>query len=284
MIVITGANGQLGSLVIDTLLKSVPASQIVAAVRTPAKAAALAARGVEVREADYERPETLRTAFAGASKLLLISSSEVGKRTSQHQAVIEAAQAAGVQLLAYTSILHADTSPLPLAAEHLATEQLIQASGLPAVILRNGWYTENYLASVPTALQYGALLGSAGEGRIASATRADYAAAAAAVLLADNQAGRVYELAGDASYTLTELAAAITQASGTPVKYQDLPPAEFKGVLLGAGLPAGLAALLAESDEGASRGGLFDDGHQLSTLIGRPSTDLATALGAALSC
>lgn len=283
MIVITGANGQLGSLVIDTLLKSVPASQIVAAVRTPAKAAALAARGVEVREADYERPETLRTAFAGASKLLLISSSEVGKRTAQHQAVIEAAKAAGVQLLAYTSILHADTSPLPLAAEHLATEQLIQASGLPAVILRNGWYTENYLASVPTALQYGALLGSAGEGRIASATRADYAAAAAAVLLADNQAGRVYELAGDASYTLTELAAAITQASGTPVKYQDLPPAEFKGVLLGAGLPEGLAALLAESDEGASRGGLFDDGHQLSTLIGRPSTDLATALGAALS-
>lgn len=283
MIVITGANGQLGSLVIDTLLKSVPASQIVAAVRTPAKAAALAARGVEVREADYERPETLRTAFAGASKLLLISSSEVGKRTPQHQAVIEAAQAAGVQLLAYTSLLHADTSPLPLAAEHLATEQLIQASGLPAVILRNGWYTENYLASVPTALQYGALLGSAGEGRIASATRADYAAAAAAVLLADNQAGRVYELAGDASYTLTELAAAITQASGTPVKYQDLPPAEFKGVLLGAGLPEGLAALLAESDEGASRGGLFDDGHQLSTLIGRPSTDLATALGAALS-
>ncbi|MGL4409390.1 MAG: SDR family oxidoreductase [Zoogloea sp.] len=283
MIVITGANGQLGSLVIDTLLKSVPASQIVAAVRTPAKAAALAARGVEVREADYERPETLRTAFAGASKLLLISSSEVGKRTPQHQAVIEAAQAAGVQLLAYTSILHADTSPLPLAAEHLATEQLIQASGLPAVILRNGWYTENYLASVPTALQYGALLGSAGEGRIASATRADYAAAAAAVLLADNQAGRVYELAGDTSYTLAELAAAITQASGTPVKYQDLPPAEFKGVLLGAGLPEGLAALLAESDEGASRGGLFDDGHQLSTLIGRPSTDLATALGAALS-
>ncbi len=283
MIVITGANGQLGSLVIDTLLKSVPASQIVAAVRTPAKAAALAARGVEVREADYERPETLRTAFAGASKLLLISSSEVGKRTPQHQAVIEAAKAAGVQLLAYTSLLHADTSPLPLAAEHLATEQLIQASGLPAVILRNGWYTENYLASVPTALQYGALLGSAGEGRIASATRADYAAAAAAVLLADKQAGRVYELAGDASYTLTELAAAITQASGTPVKYQDLPPAEFKGVLLGAGLPEGLAALLAESDEGASRGGLFDDGHQLSTLIGRPSTDLATALGAALS-
>ena len=283
MIVITGANGQLGSLVIDTLLKSVPASQIVAAVRTPAKAAALAARGVEVREADYERPETLRTAFAGASKLLLISSSEVGKRTAQHQAVIEAAKAAGVQLLAYTSLLHADTSPLPLAAEHLATEQLIQASGLPVVILRNGWYTENYLASVPTALQYGALLGSAGEGRIASATRADYAAAAAAVLLADKQAGRVYELAGDTSYTLAELAAAITQASGTPVKYQDLPPAEFKGVLLGAGLPEGLAALLAESDEGASRGGLFDDGHQLSTLIGRPSTDLATALGAALS-
>lgn len=282
MIVITGATGQLGSLVIDTLLKSVPASQIVAAVRTPAKAAALAARGVEVREADYERPETLCTAFAGASKLLLISSSEVGKRTPQHQAVIEAAKAAGVKLLAYTSILHADTSPLPLAAEHLATEKLIQASGLPAVILRNGWYTENYLASVPVALQHGALLGSAGDGRIASATRADYAAAAAAVLLAEDQAGRIYELAGDAAYTLAELAAAITQATGTAVKYQDLPPADFRGVLVGAGLPEGLATLLAESDEGASRGGLFDDSHQLSTLIGRPTTDLASALQAAL--
>jgi NAD(P)H dehydrogenase (quinone) len=282
MIVITGATGQLGSLVIDTLLKSVPASQIVAAVRTPAKAAALAARGVEVREADYERPETLRTAFAGASKLLLISSSEVGKRTPQHQAVIEAAKAAGVKLLAYTSILHADTSPLPLAAEHLATEKLIQASGLPAVILRNGWYTENYLASVPVALQHGALLGSAGDGRIASATRADYAAAAAAVLLAEDQAGRIYELAGDAAYTLAELATAITQATGTAVKYQDLPPADFRGVLVGAGLPEGLATLLAESDEGASRGGLFDDSHQLSTLIGRPTTDLASALKAAL--
>lgn len=283
MIVITGASGQLGRLVIEALLQQVPASEIVAAVRSPEKVADLAARGVQVRVADYDQPASLAAAFAGADKLLLISANEVGRRVPQHRAVIDAAKVAGVSLLAYTSLLHADTSPLPLAAEHKETEALIRASGLPAVILRNGWYTENYLASIPAALQYGVLLGSAGVGRIASAARADYAAAAAVVLTQNEQAGRIYELAGDASYTLAELASEITQQSGQAVVYQDLPEADFKAALLAAGLPDFLATLLAESDVGASKGGLFDDSRQLSRLIGQPTASLSKLVGQALA-
>lgn len=275
MIIVTGASGQLGRLVIEVLLKILPASEIVAAVRNPEKVADLAARGVQVRQADYDQPASLASAFKGADKLLLISASEVGRRVPQHRAVIDAAKAAGIGLLAYTSILHADTSPLPLAAEHKETESLIRASGLPAVILRNSWYTENYLAGIPAALQYGVLLGSAGAGKIASAARADYAEAAAAVLTQVNQAGRIYELAGDEAYTLGELAGEIAQQSGKAVAYQNLPESEFKAALLGAGLPDGLATLLAESDVGAAQGGLFDDSRQLSQLIGRPTTPLA---------
>lgn len=278
MIVITGASGQLGRLVIDALLKKLPAGEIVAAVRNPQKVADLAARGVQVRQADYDQPDSLAAAFRGADKLLLISGSEVGRRVPQHRAAIEAAKAVGVGLLAYTSLLHADSSPLPLAAEHKETESLIRASGLPAVILRNGWYSENYLAGVPVALQHGVLLGSAGEGRIASAARADYAEAAAAVLTQDDQGGRIYELAGDESYTLGELAGAIAEQSGQAVAYRNLPESEFKAVLLGAGLPEGLATLLAESDGGASKGGLFDGSRQLSQLIDRPTTSLAALL------
>ncbi|UCV18329.1 SDR family oxidoreductase [Ferribacterium limneticum] len=282
MIVVTGASGQLGRLVIEALLKKLPAGEIVAAVRNPEKVADLAARGVQVRQADYDQPASLVAAFKGADKLLLISASEVGRRVPQHRAVIDAAKAAGVGLLAYTSILHADTSPLPLAAEHKETESLIRASGLPAVILRNGWYTENCTAGIPTALQYGMVLGSAKQGRIASAARADFAEAAAAVLTQENQAGRIYELAGDESYTLGELAAEIAGQSGKVVAYQDLPESEFKTALLGAGLPDFLATLLAESDVGASKGGLFDDSRQLSALIDRPTTPLAELVRLAL--
>ncbi len=283
MIVVTGANGQLGQLVIQSLLRSVPASQIVAAVRQPAKAGALAALGVQVREADYNRPDTLDAAFAGADKVLLISSSEVGQRLPQHQNVIDAAVRAGVKLLAYTSLLKADTSPLGLAAEHLATERALKASGLPHVLLRNGWYTENYLASVPAALAHGALIGSAGEGRIASAARADYADAAAAVLTQADQAGKVYELAGDSAYTLAELAAELSQATGKTIPYVNLPEADFKGALLQAGLPEPIAELLANSDAGAAQGGLYDGSGQLSRLIGRPTAALATLLRASLA-
>lgn len=283
MIVVTGANGQLGQLVIQSLLRSVPASQIVAAVRQPAKAAALSALGVQVREADYNRPDTLDTAFAGAEKVLLISSSEVGQRQPQHQNVIDAAVRAGVKLLAYTSLLRADTSPLGLAAEHLATERALKASGLPHVLLRNGWYTENYLASVPAALAHGALIGSAAEGRISTAARADYADAAAAVLTLPEQAGKVYELAGDTGFTLGELAAELSQATGKAIPYVNLPKAEYKGALLQAGLPEPIAELLADSDVGASQGALYETGGQLGRLIGRPTTAWAAQIRASLA-
>lgn len=282
MIAITGASGQLGRLVIEELLKTLPAAEIVALVRTPDRIKDLAERGVQVRQADYDQPETLKAALKGVDKLLLISSSEVGRRVAQHRAVIEAARLVGVRLLAYTSLLHADTSPLALAHEHQETESLLKASGLPHVLLRNGWYTENYTASIPTAVRHGVFLGSAGDGRIASAARADYAAAAAAVLIRDNQAGLVYELAGDESYSLAELATEISRQSGQSIVYQNLPEAEFKAVLVGAGLPEGFAGLLAESDVGASKGGLFDDSHQLSQLIGRPTTPLAALVKAAI--
>ena len=282
MIVITGAAGQLGRLVISELLKTVPASQIVAAVRHPGKASDLAALGVQLRVADYSEPATLDSAFAGADKLLLISSNELGQRIAQHRNVIDAAKRAKVGLIAFTSLLHADSSPLALTTEYKGTEALLKDSGLPHVLLRNGWYTENYLASIPPALQHGVFIGSAGDGRIASAARADYAAAAAAVLTRADQAGKVYELAGDEAYTLSELAAEITRQSGKTVLYQNLPQADFKAALLGAGLPEPIADLLAASDVGAAQGGLFDDGHQLSRLIGRPTTPLATLVAAAL--
>ena len=282
MIVISGASGQLGHLVIQSLLAKVPASQIVAAVRNPERASDLAALGVQIRKADYTDPASLDAAFQGAEKVLLISSSEVGLREAQHRNVIDAVKKAGVSLLAYTSLLHVDTSPLGLAGEHAATEAYLGQSGVPFVLLRNGWYTENYLASIPPALQHGAFIGSAGEGRIASAARADYAEAAAVALTTPDQSGKVYELAGDESYTLAEFAAELSRQSGKQIPYVNLPESEFKAALVGASLPEPLAGLLADSDAGASKGGLFDDKRQLSTLIGRPTTPLAALMQAAL--
>ncbi|ELY2589109.1 SDR family oxidoreductase [Cronobacter sakazakii] len=278
MIAITGATGQLGQRVIDTLLNTVAAQEIVAIVRNPAKAAALSARGVQVRAADYNDAAALTAALAGVEKLLLISSSEVGQRAPQHRNVIDAAKTAGVKLIAYTSLLHADRSPLGLAEEHVATEKMLADAGIPYVLLRNGWYTENYLASVPPALEHGVFIGSAGDGKIASASRQDYAEAAAKVLTLDNQAGRVYELAGDHAWTLRDLSALLSKETGKTVAYQNLSEADFAAALTGAGLPEGFAKLLADSDIGASKGGLFDDSHQLSALIGRPTTSLEASL------
>lgn len=282
MIAITGASGHLGRLVIADLLKTVAAEQLVAIVRDPTKVADLAQKGVQVRRAEYGDAAALQAALTGVEKLLLISSSEVGQRAPQHHNVIEAAKAAGVTFIAYTSLLHADRSPLGLAEEHVATEKMLAESGIPFALLRNGWYTENYLASVPPALEHGAFIGSAGEGKIASATRADYAEAAARVMTLDNQAGNVYELAGDEAWTLSDLTAQLSKLSGKPVVYQNLSEADFKAALQGAGLPEPFAALLANSDVGASKGGLFDDSRQLSTLIGHPTTPLAESLRALL--
>ena len=287
-ILVTGATGQLGAMVIDELLKTTPAAAIAGLVRpgeggTPRNAERLSARGVEARTGDYADPASLQAAFEGIERLLFISSSEMNGRVAQHRNVVEAARAAGVGLVAYTSVLQADRSPLGLAEDHRQTEALLAASGLPTVLLRNGWYTENYMASLPAALAHGAVLGAAGEGRIASAARADYAAAAAAVLLSkEDGAGRTHELAGDASYTLAELAAAVSRQAGREIAYKDLPPAAFEAALRDAGLPPPLAALLADSDAGAAKGALFDDGGDLRRLIGRPTTPLAASVAAAL--
>ncbi|WP_318378014.1 SDR family oxidoreductase [Enterobacter sp.] len=282
MIAITGATGQLGHFVIKSLLKTVPASQIVAIVRNPAKADALASLGVVVRQADYTDEAAFTAALAGVEKLLLISSSEVGQRAAQHRNVINAARAAGVKFIAYTSLLHADTSPLGLHTEHVETEKMLADSGIPYALLRNGWYSENYLASAPAALAHGVFIGAAGEGKIASATRADYAAAAARVVSEEGHAGKVYELAGDSAYTLSELAAELAKQSGKNVVYQNLSEADFAAALKGFGLPDGLADMLADSDTGASKGGLFDDSRTLSTLIGRPTTPIAESVKAIL--
>ncbi|GAB2943428.1 SDR family oxidoreductase [Hymenobacter coalescens] len=278
-IAITGATGHLGRLVIEKLKARVPADQLVALVRTPAKAADL---GVEAREADYTQPATLSAALRGVDTLLLISSSEVGQRAVQHHNVIEAARQAGVKRLVYTSVLHADRSPLSLAEEHRATEAELQASGLAYTLLRNGWYTENYTGSVPGALAGGAFIGSAGEGNISSATREDFAEAAAVVLTSAGHEGQTYELAGDDAYTLTELAAEVSRQTGKDIPYRNLPVADYAAALAGFGVPEGYAHGIASWDADAAGGALFDDSRQLSKLIGRPTTPLATAVAAAL--
>ncbi|UOQ68897.1 SDR family oxidoreductase [Hymenobacter volaticus] len=278
-IAITGATGQLGRLVIEKLKATAPADQIVALVRTPAKAADL---GVETREADYSQPATLEAALAGVDTLLLISSSEVGQRITQHRNVIEAAKKAGVQRIVYTSVLHADNSPLSLAEEHRATEADLKSSGVVYTLLRNGWYTENYTGSVHGSVAGGALLGSAKDGKISSATRADFADAAVAVLTGQGHENKTYELAGDESYTLTELAAEISRQTGKDIPYRNLPVADYAAALASFGIPEGFAHGIASWDANAAAGALFDDSHQLSQLIGRPTTPLSTAVADAL--
>jgi NAD(P)H dehydrogenase (quinone) len=278
LIAISAATGQLGRLVVEQLKARLPAERIVALARTPAKAADL---GIAVRQADYTRPDTLSAALAGVETLLLISATEFGQRVAQHRNVIDAAKRAGVKRIVYTSLLRADTSPLSLAPEHKETEGLIRASGLAYTFLRNGWYSENYTGGVAGALAGGAFIGSAGEGRIASAARADYAAAAAAVLTTPGHDGKTYELAGDNAYTLAELAAEISRQSGKTIPFKNLAEADYAAALKGFGLPEGFAQAIAGWDVAASKGALFDDGRQLSRLIGRPTTPLADSVAAA---
>jgi NAD(P)H dehydrogenase (quinone) len=281
-IAITGATGQLGRLVVEALLDSgLPAEQIVAAGRTVDRIADLGQRGVQIRSIDYSQPESLRQAFAGADKVLLVSGSEVGQRVEQHRNAIEAARDAGVGLIAYTSVANADTTAMQLAAEHIATEEILRDSGVPFVLLRNGWYLENYTGQLPVQVQHGAVFGSAGDGRVSAAARADYAAAAAAVLLRDDQGGKVYELGGDDAFTLSELAGEVSAASGTPVTYNDLPAEKYTQVLVEAGLPEPYAAILADSDLGIARGDLLVTSGDLSALLGRPTTPLREAVQAA---
>jgi NAD(P)H dehydrogenase (quinone) len=282
MIAVTGSTGQLGRLVVEKLLSRIDARQIVALARDLTKAQDFAAKGVHVREADYTSMTSLDRAFAGVDTVLLISSNEIGQRYEQHRNVINAAKAAGVGRLIYTSLLHADSSPLSLAQEHVQTEYALKESGIPYVILRNGWYTENYTAFISSALANGAFVGSAKDGRISSASRRDFAEAVVAVLLNDSIVNRTYELAGDEAYTLTELAAEVSRQAGHEIPYVDMPEADYAALLAKVGLPAAFAAAVASWDAGASAGALFDASHQLNKLIGHPTTSLRDAVAEAL--
>jgi len=279
MIAVTGATGQLGQRVITHLLTKISAEQIVAIVRSPEKATALQSKGVVVKKADYSQPNELKNALSGVDKLLLISSSEIGQRTAQHKNVIDAAKENNIKLIAYTSLLHCDTSPLGLAKEHMETESYLKMNDVPFVLLRNGWYTENYLASVGASVEHNAFIGCAKEGKISSAARDDYAEAAASVLTSDeSQVGNVYELAGDEAYTLNQLADLISDMSGKKIPYVNMTEVEYQSALESAGLPEPVAQLLANSDSGAAKGGLYDNSKTLSHLINRPTSSLKSML------
>lgn len=283
-LVITGATGHFGRLVVEELLaRGVPAQDLVATGRAVERIEDLAARGVQVRTADYADPASLRAAFDGASTVLLVSGLEPD-RAQQHRNAIDAAREAGVSLIVYTSIVNADKTTMQVAADHKATEDSLKASGVPYVSLRNSWYIDNYTAQLPTILEHGTVLGAAGDGRVSAATRADFAAAAAVVLAAnpDDHANRVYELGGDVPFTLAELAAEIGAQTGKEIRYADLSEAEFVKVLIDSGAPAPYAAMIADADRGLSRGELATDSGDLSKLIGRPTTTLHDAIAAAL--
>ncbi|WP_250032019.1 SDR family oxidoreductase [Paractinoplanes maris] len=276
-IVVTGATGHLGRLTIQSLLaKGVPASEIVGLGRQIDKIADL---GVTTKQVAYEDPEALRAAFEGADKVFFISGSEAGNRLGQHRNVVDAARAANVGVVVYTSAPKADTTDMKLAAEHLTTEQWIKDAGLPYVFLRNSWYVENY--SVEQALAHG-LFGAAGDGKISASPRADYAEAAASVLTTEGHEGKVYELGGEA-FTLTELAAEIAKQSGRPVTYTDLGEDKYREMLVGVGVPEGFAAILADVDRAASQGALHVPREDLEKLLGRPATPLATSIKAELA-
>ena len=283
-VVVTGATGHLGRLVVQNLLdRGVPAGQIVATGRRTETLADLADRGVIVRPSDFDDPDSLAAVFAGAQKVLLVSGNAIGQRVAQHTNAIEAARAAGVELLAYTSVLNADTSMMLLAAEHQATEAVLRASGVPFVLLRNGWYHENYTAQIPVYLQTGAVFGAAGDGRVSGAARADYAAATGAVLAQDGHAGAVYELGGTESFSLAELAATVAAATGQEVGYTDLPVEAYTQALVGAGLPEPMAQTFADVDRWIAQGALHTDSGDLARLAGRPTTSLKDAVAAAVA-
>ncbi|MCP2342278.1 NAD(P)H-binding protein [Actinomadura rupiterrae] len=280
-IVVTGATGQLGRLVVDELLERVPAGEVVAVVRNRAKAADLAGLGVRIRVADYTEPRTLEGVFEAGDRVLLISSNAMEDNTAQHAAVVDAAAKAGVALLAYTSVLGGSAATFRIAAHHAATEQLILESGLPYVFLRNGWYNENYSGNLGFVLKSGVVLGSAGEGRIASASRADYAAAAAAVLTGEGDK-TVYELSGDQAWTFADLADEVSRQTGRTIAYRHLPAAEYSKIMTDAGVPARDAESVADADLGIARGELAAVTGDLRRLIGRPTTTIADSIAAAL--
>jgi len=280
-VVVTGATGQLGRLIVESLLeRGLPAAEITAAGRSVAKLDDLASRGVLVAAVDYEEPATLEAAFTGADVVVLVSGSEFGRRAAQHGNAIAAAEKAGVGRLVYTSIPNATETPMLLAQEHRATEEILTSSGLTFTILRNAWYVENYTPQIPTYLEHG-VVGSARDGRVSLATRRDYAEAAAAVALGEGHEGQVYELGGE-SVTLAELASIVSEATGQPVAYTDVPQETLQGILEGAGFPAPVAATFADVDARIAEGDLHVTSGDLERLIGRPATPVRDAVAAAL--
>ncbi|WP_225825873.1 NAD(P)H-binding protein [Streptomyces naphthomycinicus] len=280
-IVVTGATGHLGRHVVEQLLEKVPAERITAVVRDEAKAADFAARGVRVAVADYNAPETFDGLFAAGDKVLLISGNEFDKgRVGQHTVVIEAAKAAGAALLAYTSAPGSLTAAL--ADDHRATEEVLLASSLPYSLLRNGWYHENYTENLAPVLEHNAVVQSAGDGRISSASRADYAAAAVAVLTGEGHENTTYELGGDEAWGFAEYAAELSRQTGKEIVYSPVPTETLTEILVGAGLPAPLAGILAGVDTSIEKGELVVSSGDLSRLIGRPTTPLTQAITAAL--
>ena len=273
-IAITGATGQLGHYVIQALLTKTDAQNIVALVRDLNKAQHLKAQGVELRHFDYDQTETLAPALEGIDKLLLISANEIGRRTPQHQAVIQAAQQSKVPYIAYTSLLNADTSALGLSQEHRETETLIKESGLAYTFLRNNWYTENYLAGLSHAIESGTLYGAANDGKISSASRIDYAEAAATVLISDAHENKIYELAGSTAFTLQDFANTISEVSGQAVQYKNLTSEQYHQALVQAGLPTGLVDVIVDADVKTQTGAMFSDSKDLEKLIGRKTTSI----------
>ncbi|MDP5349965.1 MAG: SDR family oxidoreductase [Paracoccaceae bacterium] len=279
-IAITGATGQLGRLAISAILRRDPGADLVALVRDLDRAGDL---GVPLRQADYHQPETLRAALAGVDVLVLISSSDFNDRAGQHRNVIDAAKAAGVGRIVYTSILKGAASPLMLAPDHVATEAALAEAGIPATILRNGWYTENYTGSLGAALQADMMIGAAGNAVLSTAPRADYAEALAVAALDAGTAGQTYELGG-AGHTLAELAAEVSRQTGRDIPYVDMDEATYRDTLLSFGLPAPMAAAIADADAKArDMGALTDDSGALARLIGRPTTPLSVSVAAALA-
>ncbi|MER6132585.1 SDR family oxidoreductase [Streptomyces sp. NPDC001815] len=280
-IVVTGATGHLGRLVVEGLLEKVPAEGITAVVRNEEKAADLAARGVRIAVADYNAPETFDSVFSAGDRVLLISGNEFDKgRVGQHRIVLDAAKAAGVALLAYTSA--PGSLSAALADDHRGTEEAILASGVTYALLRNGWYNENYTENLAPVLEYGAVVQAAGEGRVSSASRADYAAAAVAVLTGEGHENKTYELGGDTAWGFAEYAAEVAKASGKEIVYNSVPVEAYTGILTGAGLPGPLAAILAGVDASIEKGELVVTSGDLSRLTGRPTTPIAESVAAAL--
>lgn len=280
-IAITGAAGHLGRHVIESLLaRGVAAQDLVAIVRTASKAEDLTARGITVAEAPYEDVAALTEALQGVDRLVLVSGSEVGKRAAQHTNVLEAAKAAGVAFIAYTSLVNADSSELSLAPEHRETEALLASSGIDHVLLRNGWYWENFASNVDAARATGHVFGAAGEGRVNGAARRDYAEAAAVVVTTDGHAGKTYELGGQPSLTYPEIAQAVGTVIGAEVSYVNQSVEEYQQTLEGAGLPAEVARMIAGWDVAIAGGALETASTDLEDLIGRPATSLAEALAA----